>query len=247
VEVKLMIRITQRLALVALMLLAPLSAHAAGLTVTNVSSSGASTSLLKLGDILTIDVVASNDTNLEIFGMGLDVSGYDTDENGLADNGIALLGGSVASQVFSQVYDPIGDQNFGGVQNIWTAPQEKGNPANPFAGIEAVKLHTVLVEGAALSPSTGDGSLDIGVDGGLVGDGDVHFRVQFQAITGIVSRQAVTLSFGIDPSVGNVVIGPGGTELPFSNDSVSFSVIPEPGTALLFGLGLAGLATTRRR
>ena len=32
-----------------------------------------------------------------------------------------------------------------------------------------------------------------------------------------------------------------------NNASLQITVIPEPGTALLMGLGLAGLATTRRK
>ena len=242
-----MIRMTRSLAIVALMLIAPLSAHAAGLTVVGVSSSGASTSALQLGDVLTIDVVVDNDTALDIFGMGLDVQGYDTDANGIADNGLALAGGSLAGMAFSQVYNAPTDENFGGIPNIWSTPEQKGNPANPFLGIDAVELHAVMFEGVDTNGTPGSGALDIGVDGALVGDGDVHFRVQFQAVFGIVNVQEVTLDLGVHPEFGNVLVGAGGSILPFVNDSVYLTVIPEPGTALLFGLGLAGLATTRRR
>ena len=37
-------------------------------------------------------------------------------------------------------------------------------------------------------------------------------------------------------------IGDAGAVLDFTDASYSFSVVPEPGTALLMGLGLAGLA-----
>ena len=56
-----------------------------------------------------------------------------------------------------------------------------------------------------------------------------------------------TLDFGTFANLGEVAVGDGGAILPFYNDSYNLTVIPEPGTALLMGLGLAGLATQRRR
>jgi hypothetical protein len=58
---------------------------------------------------------------------------------------------------------------------------------------------------------------------------------------------AMTLDFGTHAEFGNVLVGAGGEILPFVNDSISFTLAPEPGTAMLFGLGLAGLASIRRR
>jgi len=103
----------------------------------------------------------------------------------------------------------------------------------------------VLFEGVALSPSNGDGSLDVGIGGGTVGSGDVHFRVSFRAVTALNPRN-VTLRIGVG-DFGNVAVGAGGVELPFSNASFTVNVVPEPGTALLMGLGLAGLAARGRR
>ncbi len=57
---------------------------------------------------------------------------------------------------------------------------------------------------------------------------------------------SVNLDFGTG-QFGNEAVGAGGAFLPFSNAGYSLTVVPEPGTALLMGLGLAGLATTRRR
>jgi len=45
---------------------------------------------------------------------------------------------------------------------------------------------------------------------------------------------------------GAVAVGTGGSLLAFSNDSLVVTVVPEPGTALLRGLGLAGLTSIRR-
>ena len=82
-----------------------------------------------------------------------------------------------------------------------------------------------------------------------MGNGDVHFQVMFEAVTnGVLSvPTAMTLDFGTHAEFGNVLVGAGGEILPFVNDSISFTLAPEPGTAMLFGLGLAGLASIRRR
>jgi hypothetical protein len=242
-----MIRTTWRLALAGLLLFAPLSVQAAGISIVGVSSSGADPGFLRNGDVLTVDLVASNPGNLDIFGLGLDVRGYDPDANGVADNGLTLMGGQSTASIFSVAFDTtLG--SLGGIPNIRTTPEEKGGPGNPFQGIPPTELHAVMFEGVALSPSNGDGTLDTGIGGALVGDGDVHFRVMFLATTnGLPAPGALVLDFGVHPEFGNVAVGAGGAILPFSNDSLSVFVAPEPGTALLMGLGLAGLATTRRR
>ena len=50
-----------------------------------------------------------------------------------------------------------------------------------------------------------------------------------------------------DAASGAVAIGAGGNEIPFTNATYALSVIPEPGTALLMGLGLAGYLVRRKR
>jgi hypothetical protein len=240
------------LALLALLLLAPLSAYAQGISVvevTQVTSSGGDINFLRDGDILTVDLVLSNPDATDVFGLGLDVRGYDADANGIADDGLSFLGGTAADEVFSTAFVP-GTGSLGGLSNIRAGDVvEKGNPANPFEGVDAVELHGVYMEGAALEPSNGSGILDTGIGGDLVGNGDVHFQVMFEAVTnGVLSvPTAMTLDFGTHAEFGNVLIGAGGEQLPFNNDSISFTLAPEPGTAMLFGLGLAGLASIRRR
>src|SRR5690606_13893042 len=70
-----------------LLLVGASRAEAAGISIVNVSSTGSSTSDLAVGDILTVELVANNDTHLEIWGFGLIAWGYDVDSNGVADDG----------------------------------------------------------------------------------------------------------------------------------------------------------------
>lgn len=222
----------------ALLAMAPISASALGISIVNVSSSGGNTALLQDGDVLTVDLRLENDTNIPLQGLGIGVTGYDRFNDGaFLNDHLRFVGGAVASSAFNVV------AGFGGLPNIRTAPTEIGTPP-PISNPRRVQLF----DGVSLSASDGDGSLDTGVDGDLVGNGDVHFRVQFQAVAGLtgLAGNAVTLNFGTG-QFGNVAIGVGGVVVPFQNASYTVGVVPEPGTALLMGLGLAGLAAKGRR
>ena len=84
-----------------------------------------------------------------------------------------------------------------------------------------------------------------GLDG-VIDGGDAQFRLVFRA----AAPGVTTIEIGTntaDPILGNAVIGDGGVASNAANAVVTVSVIPEPGTALLMGLGLAGLATAGRR
>jgi hypothetical protein len=222
----------------ALLSIAPISASALGISIVNVSSSGGNAALLEDGDILTVDLRLENNTNIPLQGLGIGVTGYDRFNDGaFLNDHLRFVGGAVATSAFNVV------AGFGGLPNIRTAPTEIGTPP-PISNPRRVQLF----DAASLSPSDGDGSLDTGVDGDLVGNGDVHFRIQFRAVAGLtgLTGNSVTLNFGTG-LFGNVAIGVGGVEVPFQNASYTVGVVPEPGTALLMGLGLAGLATAGRR
>lgn len=221
-------------ALVVGLLLAPLSASALGISVVNVTSSGASPALLEDGDTLTVDLVLENLTLEEVFGLGVVVTGFDRGIQAFpGDDRLQFAGGASASSIFEPV------AGFGGLTNQLAGPVLRGglSPGDT--------LRVQLFDGVGLDGANGTGQLDTGVDGSAVGLGDVHFRVLFTASTGALPTD-VTLDFGVGP-FGNAAIGPGGTVLAFANDSLTVRVVPEPGTALLMGLGLAGLASARRR
>ncbi len=228
------------LALVVLLLVAPLSASALGISIQGVSSTGSSVTFLDGGDIITFDLVVENATNEEVFALGLGVYGYDDGSPGdTFDNRLLFAGGTAGLSIFSQIDNGAG-QNFGGVTDVGTGVFEDGQgfPINTERRVQ-------LFNGANLVGTTADNTLDIGVFGGQVGSGDVHIQVSFLAQE-LEFLGDVTLTFGVG-QFGNAAIGDGGAILAFYNDSYNLTVIPEPGTALLMGLGLAGLAANRRR
>lgn len=112
--------IRTQLSILALVLLLPFfagRADAAGISIVNVSSTGASTSSLAVGDVLTVDLVANNDTHLDIYGMELVAFGYDVDANGVADDGLRMVSVSGIGSIFNAVAVPsVG--SFGGLNNV---------------------------------------------------------------------------------------------------------------------------------
>ncbi|MFK7896304.1 MAG: PEP-CTERM sorting domain-containing protein [Myxococcota bacterium] len=226
------------LVLAAAMMIAPLSASALGISIANVSNT-----FLLDGETVTIDLVLENVTQEDIFGLEILATGYDVGNDGTAiNNHLVLSGGVVASSVFSTAFVPGGVGGVGGLANLRTAPTEQGRRP-PFMD----PLRTSLFLGAALASSNGDGTLDSGIAGGQTNGGDVHLQVQFTAQAGLtgIDANTVTLNFGTG-EFGSAAIGANGQILAFSNASVDITVVPEPGTALLMGLGLAGLAARRR-
>jgi hypothetical protein len=101
-------------------------------------------------------------------------------------------------------------------------------------GVEAEFLAAV-----ATSPAGGTGTLDQGAVTGVAGD--PQFRIVFDVLApGMTTLQIGTYAEYLD--------GYTGTASDVSNNTtLTIGVIPEPGTALLMGLGLAALAGAGRR
>lgn len=224
------------LAAAALTLIAPLSASALGIVIDSVTSSGASTTVVSPGDTITFNLLLENATQETVFGLGIVADGYDAGAQGFAsDNRLVFIGGESAASILEPV------PGFGGLGNqLGTTAVQLGGVAPPPSPPNPTTLQALLFNGANPS-STANG---LGNNEVLNSNG-VHFTVTFLA-RNLGTPGTVNLNFGIDGAA-NVAVGAGGSSLAFNNAGYSLVVVPEPGTALLMGLGLAGLAGVRRR
>ena len=244
------------LALITAALVAPLSAGALGVSIESTSITKAGGSLapsvnaLETGDVVTFGLLLENATQQDVFALGVGAYGYDEGDIGSAtDNHLVFVSSTASASALNnngQVIPTIGVLNDNdGLSNSTVAGVESGAPF-PFNQA----LRAVLFNGIGVTAATGTGNDDAGVGGGLTGVGsDVHIQVSFlvQGLNATLGAPAtVTLEFGTG-QFGNEAVGTGGSSLAFNNASSTLTVVPEPGTALLMGLGLAGLASLRRR
>lgn len=239
------------LALITAALVAPLSAGALGVSIESTSVTGAgNVNALENGDVVTFGLLLENATQENVFALGVGVYGYDEGAVGSAtDNHLVFVSSTASLSAFNTaglVIPGFGVvNNNDGVANSTVAGVQTGAPF-PFNQ----ELRAVLFNGIGTSAASGTGNDDAGVGGGLTGIGsDIHIQVSFlvQGLNSTVgSPTAVTLDFGTG-RFGNEAIGTGGSSLAFNNASSTLTIVPEPGTALLMGLGLAGLASIRRR
>jgi len=238
------------LALITAALVAPLSAGALGVSIESTSVAGAgNVNALENGDVVTFGLLLENATQQDVFALGVGAYGYDEGAVGSAtDNHLVFVSSTASASAFNnngQVIPSFGVLNDNdGLGNSTVAGVESGAPF-PFNQ----ELRAVLFNGIGTSAATGTGNDDAGVGGGLTGVGsDIHIQVSF-LVQGlnytVASPTAVTLEFGTG-QFGNEAVGTGGSTLAFTNATSTLTIVPEPGTALLMGLGLAGLASVRR-
>ena len=238
------------LALITAALVAPLSAGALGVSIESTSVAGAgNVNALENGDVVTFGLLLENATQQDVFALGVGAYGYDEGAVGSAtDNHLVFVSRTASASAFNnngQVIPSFGVLNDNdGLGNSTVAGVESGAPF-PFNQ----ELRAVLFNGIGTSAATGTGNDDAGVGGGLTGVGsDIHIQVSFQVQSlgaTPLSPTAVTLEFGTG-QFGNEAVGTGGSTLAFTNATSTLTIVPEPGTALLMGLGLAGLASVRR-
>ncbi|MBB85535.1 MAG: hypothetical protein CL931_17125 [Deltaproteobacteria bacterium] len=242
-----MIRKQNLAALVAAVgLMVPASAMALGISVAGYSSSGANDNFIVPGDTLTVDLVLENNGGVEIFAAGIAARGHDANSDGVQNDGLFVSGASLGGSIF-------GFNTTLGLANTLSGVDLRGAPSQFSSGhpayVAAVPLHAQLFDGVGTSGWNFDGSNDGGVGPNAnVAGGNVHFQVQYQVAASQLGGTAVpiTLEFGVFSELGGAAVTNGGATAGFSNDSLTINVVPEPGTALLMGLGLAGLATIRR-
>lgn len=219
--------------------------HAVSLSITNATSSAGSSGL-SVGDTVTLDIVATTDLSDTLFGVGISISGYDP-------NIVEFVEGEVALRFFELARFP-GPAFTGSSGRTNFAPTRSGFPSGSSSVQETSRLSLPVVEllqGVSFVPVFGDGSLDTGVDGGIVGEGDSHARVTFR----LIDSGFTSLSIGTDAPgdtlvlTGGETISANGTTFDLFEGLVlpkTLPAVPEPTSALLLGLGLTALGSLRQ-
>jgi hypothetical protein len=111
-------------------------------------------------------------------------------------------------------------------------PNDLSRSATYTPGDDSIKLVSAL----GLAPTTADGSIDPGLIGAVNEPSALDATIVLRALVPGIHELAIGFELSIG---GQTVQGP--------TQTLAVHVVPEPGTALLMGLGLAGLAAVRRR
>jgi PEP-CTERM motif len=208
---------------------------ASALTTFNVTTDrvadGTGTIVLNPGDTLTISIRLSGGTN--VFGMGASAFGY-------SESVIDFTSGQAVSSINHAVAIPVVGF-FSGLGNALVAapvPGTVGTGPLSESAIGANGNRVNFFSGVGLT-GTNSNPLDPGLNGSAA---DAQFRIVFTA--GGEGLSVINIGTGY---AGDGEVGTGGSLDQSANVQLRVSVIPEPGTALLMGLGLAGLAAAGRR
>jgi len=212
--------------LIAAAAVAAFSAGTASADVTwtvNATSTGDLNSA-QAGDVITIDITLTSDGTLT-FGVGGSVYGADT-------SAVTLAGGTTSAAALVQFATGAGT-GFGGLDSAQAVAID---PAGGDAGIQ-------FFNGISIGGTPATGAADISPI--TSAPGGPQFQVQVSVNAGLAPGD-YTLNVGANHATDGA-LGSGGVNLASTDGSVTFTVVPEPGTALLMGLGLAGLAGAGRR
>jgi hypothetical protein len=179
--------------------------------------------------------------NSAVQGLGVSAFNYNTAVTAFSD------GQTTNEKVLATNCFP-GAGCFDGMDNLTKPDPAAGATERDLAESEIgtnglrVQLFNLASVGA---PGTGTGAIDFGVDGSKdtnISDGDVHAFIRF-TVTG-AGTSIINFGTGYE---GDGIVLPDASIIQANGDLVTVNVIPEPGTALLMGLGLTGLAFAGRR
>lgn len=176
------------------------------------------------GDLITIELAITHPASEPIFGVGLSIHGYEQTSE--------FVSGEAVNGFFHQVCIAPGSC-FGGLTNIaGTADGDRRALSESSIGTSGPRVQFALALSG--SPAGNVPGVDQGLDG-LVGS--TMFRVVFRVTEGAITAP-VEFFIDADYPGDGVVLASGVT----SADGIHLILVPEPGTALLLGLGLTGLA-----
>ena len=217
---------TSFLATVAMLAMAPAAFAGVIYTASATTSDASPLSAVTPGAKIIIDITVRTDD----FALGVagSVNNYDNTVVGLD-----AAGSTIAATVFNAFCFPSAGCFNGLTNQVGGAITFQENAVGP--GVESEFLAAL-----GLAAAGGNGSIDEGL-GGVAGA--PQFQVVFDAIG--APGTSTTLDIGtfaayLDGYTGTV-------DSNATNTSVAITIVPEPGTALLMGLGLAGLAGAGRR
>ena len=111
-----------------------------------------------------------------------------------------------------------------------------------FNGV--ANLESGVADTSVQGPGQEDTFLSILGTSGAGGDGTTE-SAQFQIVYNVIGAGTTTLRIGTFADYADAFSG--ASDNVVNNTGVTITVVPEPGTALLMGLGLAGLAAAGRR
>jgi hypothetical protein len=192
-----------------------------------VSVIGSSTVTVLPGEAFSFELAIDNASLTSTVGIDLTLSGMQA-------GGAVLTSGQSAVAHFTQFCSP--SACFGGLNTIDNAfynPSDLGASGAYTPGDDsALVANTISTSGATAGAGVGDP--------GLVGA--LNEPSALDVVMNLVAQNAGTLQLFLSGnySDGTDVIG-------LSGPTLTVNVVPEPGTALLMGLGLAGLAGAGRR
>ena len=111
-----------------------------------------------------------------------------------------------------------------------------------FNGV--ANLESGVADTSVQGPGQEDTFLSVLGTAGAGGDGTAE-SAQFQIVYNVIGAGTTTLRIGTFADYADAFSG--ASDNVVNNAAVTITVVPEPGTALLMGLGLAGLAAAGRR
>lgn len=181
---------------------------------------GADSATVLPGEQVTIDIVITNNSLTSVNGLGASVTDYGANE---------FVSGQAVTNYLNAICVAPGSC-FGGLDNL-------AGPALSQSSIGANGNRIQIALSAALTGVVGAPNTDQGLDGVT---GTAQFTVTFTA------RESAAINISTGYQGDGVILGDGST-IQAEGATFNLTVVPEPGTALLMGLGLAGLASAGRR